>query len=102
LFHKGIEKATIVTAFVIIPEDVEKYQDDLIIAVNKYSVGQGPDLATIQTIDVLKEVIKDKDALLFMLEVRAFDPLFEIGGKYAIPEGLLCFRKNAKKVVEWV
>ena len=61
-----------------------------------------PDLVLIQTICVLKKILKDKDAPLFKLEFWGFDPFFEIGGTYVTSEGLLCFRKDAKKIFEWI
>jgi hypothetical protein len=72
------------------------------IPVNKYSVRQGPGLAFIQTVDVMKEIIKDQDAPLFKLELWAFNALVEIGGTYVTPKRLFRFRKDAKEVVEWV
>lgn len=82
-----IEIASSDTAFILLLSDFEKSQDGLSIAVNKYSVGQGPDLARIQALDVLKEMIKDKDTPLFKLEVCGFDPPFEIGSTYDISKG---------------
>ena len=101
---KTAEIATTSTASILlqVPSDFEKSQNGLIIAVNKYSVGQGPDLTSIQTTDVLKKMVKDKDAPLFKLEVRAFDPISELGATYVTSESLLCLGRNAKKIGEWI
>jgi hypothetical protein len=68
----------------------------------RYSARQGPDLAPIQTVDFLEEMIKDKDAVLFKLKLWVLYTVFEIGGTYDVPKGLSRFLRNAKEVVQWV
>ena len=91
-----------VSAFVNLPSDFEKFQNGLFFQWIEYIVRQGPNLVPIQTTDVVKEIMKDKNALLFNMELRVSHPIFEIGGLYVTPKSLFRFWKYAKEVVEWV
>ena len=46
--------------------------------------------------------MQDKDPLLFVLELRRFDPSFQIRRTYGTPKVLFSFRINPKQIVQCV